>query len=83
MTRHEVVGAEIAGEGCVQTPGGLGEASPVVCQHERILLPVADRVGNRLWARRDSNFLHKHYNPAFPVLSFAEQIVMQEREHAT
>ena len=41
-------------------------------------LTNADRVANRLWRRRDSMFLHKQYNPAFPVLSFAEDILVRQ-----
>lgn len=52
--------------------GRLDEASPLVCEHERLLAPIADRAANCLWKRRDPLFLHKHYNPAFPVLSHLE-----------
>lgn len=55
-----------------QSHGRLDEASPLVCEHERMLMPIADRVANRLWKQRDALFLHKHYNPAFPVLNFVE-----------
>ena len=65
-----------------QSTGRIDRASPVVCEHERILMPIADQVGNRLWRRRDSNFLHKHYNPAFPALAFAEELIIKERDHA-
>ncbi len=61
-----------------QSTGNLNQASPLVCEHERILMPIADRVANRLWRRRDSMFLHKQYNPAFPVLSFAEDILVRQ-----
>jgi uncharacterized protein len=61
-----------------QSTGKLNQASPLVCEHERILMPIADKVANRLWRRRDSMFLHKQYNPAFPVLSFAEDILVRQ-----
>lgn len=63
-----------------QSTGALDRASPLVCEHERILTPIADRVANRLWKRRDPLFIHKHYNPAFPVLSFVEDLIVKERE---
>jgi uncharacterized protein len=62
--------------------GRLDRASPVVCEHERLLTPIADRVANRLWRKRDPLFLHKHYNPAFPVLAFLEDVTLRERDHA-
>lgn len=55
-----------------QGTGRIDVASPLVCEHDRMLTPIADRVGNQLWKRRDPLFLHKHYNPAFPVLSHIE-----------
>lgn len=58
--------------------GRLDQASPVVCEHERLLTPIADRVANRLWKKRDPHFLHKHYNPAFPVLAFLDDVVVKE-----
>jgi uncharacterized protein len=60
--------------GCLnwQDTGSINRVSPVLCQHERILTPIADRVGERLYRRRDPLFLHKHYNAAYPVLSLLE-----------
>jgi len=60
--------------GCLnwQTAGALDRVSPVLCRHEQMLLPIADRVGRILYRRRDAVFLHKHYNSAFPVLSLLE-----------
>jgi len=55
-----------------QGTGRLDVASPLVCEHDRMLTPIADRVANQLWKRRNPLFLHKHYNPAFPVLSHIE-----------
>ena len=37
-----------------------------------MLLPIADRVGATLYAEGNPRFLQKHYNPAYPVLSFLE-----------
>ncbi len=59
-----------------QSTGRIDQASPVVCEHERMLLPIVDRVASRLWKRRDPLFIHKHYNPAFPVFSFLEDLVL-------
>ena len=37
-----------------------------------MLVPLADRVGETLYAERNLLFLAKHYNPAYPVLSYLE-----------
>jgi uncharacterized protein len=64
-----------------QSTGRLDQASPIVCEHERLLMPIADRAANRLWRARNRTFLHKHYNPAFPVLEFAERVMIEEDCH--
>jgi uncharacterized protein len=60
--------------GCLnwQTTGDVAQVSPVLCRHEQILIPLADRIGNALYAERNPMFLHKHYNTAYPLLSFLE-----------
>jgi len=46
--------------------------SPVLCRHERLLLPIAGRAGKRLYRRREPRFIQKHHNAAYPVLSLIE-----------
>ncbi len=60
--------------GCLnyQTSGDVNRISPVLCRHERMLIPIADRIGAVLYAERNPLFLHKHYNAAYPLLSFLE-----------
>jgi uncharacterized protein len=49
--------------GCVnhRTTGDVLEVPPFLCEHERMLLPIADRVGNVLYAERNAVFLRKFY----------------------
>jgi uncharacterized protein len=60
--------------GCLnwQTTGSVGQVSPVLCRHEQMLIPIADRVGETLYREQNPLFLNKHYNPAYPVLSLME-----------
>ena len=60
--------------GCLnhQTTGSLQSVSPVLCRHERMLFPIADRLGAELYRKRRPSFLHKHYNSAYPILSVLE-----------
>jgi uncharacterized protein len=60
--------------GCLnwQTTGSINRVSPVLCRNEQMLMPIADRVGNYLYKKRNPLFLHKHYNAAYPVLSLLE-----------
>jgi uncharacterized protein len=60
--------------GCLnlQTTGELGAPSPVLCEHERMVTPIADWIGETLWSERAPLFVQKHYNPAFAMLSLVE-----------
>jgi uncharacterized protein len=63
--------------GCLnwQTTGTVTSPSPVLCRHEQMLVPIADRVGETLYRERNPHFLHKHYNAAYPVLSLIEDVL--------
>lgn len=52
--------------------GSIEQASPIVCHHEKILLPIVDKVANKLWKKRSRMFVHKHYNPIYPIISHIE-----------
>jgi len=60
--------------GCLnrQSTGSVHQVSPVLCAHERILIPIADRLGERLFKQRSALFVQKHYNDYFPLISLAE-----------
>ena len=49
--------------GCLnwQTTGSLTTVPPIMCAHERMLIPIADEIGNELWSERNAHFLQKHY----------------------
>ena len=52
--------------------GSIDEISPVLCSHEQILLPIADKLGERLYKKRSSLFIQKHYNDYYPILAMME-----------
>ncbi|NLO47265.1 MAG: radical SAM protein [Clostridiales bacterium] len=60
--------------GCLnrQATGSIGEVSPVLCAHERIVLPIADKLAARLYKERSGLFIQKHYNEFYPLVSLAE-----------
>jgi uncharacterized protein len=58
----------------IQTTGDLTTPPALLCEVERMLMPIADRLANRLFKERNALFLHRHYNPAFPILSFLEEL---------
>lgn len=66
-----------------QTTGTLDGIAPIQCEHERVLMPVADAVARRLYRKRDPLFINKHYNPDYDLLRTVEAIVEQNTHHET
>lgn len=60
--------------GCLNlaTTGSLDTVSPVQCAHERMIMPIADKVGETLFKKRSAMFIQKHYNEMFPLISLVE-----------
>ena len=60
--------------GCLnkQATGRIDVVSPMLCAHERIVLPIADRLAARLFKKRNPMFVQKHYNEMFPLVSLVE-----------
>lgn len=60
--------------GCLnkQTTGRIDRVSPVLCAHERTLMPIADKLANKLFKKRSGMFIQKHYNDMFPLISLVE-----------
>ncbi|MCX7747045.1 MAG: SPASM domain-containing protein [Clostridia bacterium] len=55
-----------------QITGSPNTVSPVLCSHERVLIPIADRLAEKLYKRRNAMFIQKHYNKMYPVISLVE-----------
>ncbi len=62
--------------GCLnkQATGSIDLVSPVLCAHERLLLPIADKLAARLFKKRNALFLQKHYNDYYPIVSLVEDL---------
>ena len=60
--------------GCLnrQATGYIDRVSPVLCAHERILLPIADSLAEKLYRKRSALFIQKHYNDMYPLVSLIE-----------
>jgi len=65
--------------GCLnkQATGHIDQVSPLLCAHERLILPIADRLAVRLFEKRSPMFIQKHYNELFPVISLVEDKTTQ------
>ena len=62
--------------GCLnfQTTGNLQQIPVVLCEYERMLYPIADKLANKLFKLRAPMFIQRHYNTSFPVISFLEDM---------
>jgi uncharacterized protein len=71
--------------GCVnwRATGSLNTIPPIICEHERMLMPITDRLANRLWKNDITLFKRKFYEPTFPVSSYIEDCCTAGgKEHA-
>ncbi len=62
--------------GClnIQTTGRIDQLPPLLCEHERMVFAIADQLAETLYAERNALFLQRHYDPAFPIQSFLEDL---------
>jgi len=62
--------------GCmnIQTTGTLENIPPLLCEYERMVFPIVDKLANTLYKERNPLFIQRHYNPMFPVMSFLEDM---------
>jgi uncharacterized protein len=55
-----------------QTTGSITTVSPLLCETEKLLISIVDKLGEDLFNSRSSMFIQKHYNIAYPLLSMLE-----------
>jgi uncharacterized protein len=61
----------------LRTAGSARGVSALLCEHERMVTLAADRIGARLWRRRNRAFLRRQYDPHHHVLSAIESLVQE------
>ena len=59
-----------------QATGSIDEISPMLCAHERIVLPIADNLAERLYKKGSAIFIQKQYNEFYPLASLAEDAMI-------
>jgi uncharacterized protein len=55
-----------------QSTGRMDVVSPILCAHERVVMPIADALAAKLYKKRSAMFIQKHYNEMFPLISLVE-----------
>ena len=56
-----------------QATGSIDVVSPMLCAHERIVLPIADALAARLYQQGSAMFIHKQYDDLYPFVSIIEE----------
>lgn len=57
-----------------QATGNYKTVAPLLCEHERIVIPIADRIASRLYKKQNDLFIQRYYNPLFPILSYLDDL---------
>jgi uncharacterized protein len=55
-----------------QLTGQINQLSPKICESERALFPIVDKLGEKLYKKKVPMFIQKHYNSVYPILSMIE-----------
>ncbi|PWB71849.1 hypothetical protein C3F09_07400 [candidate division GN15 bacterium] len=65
--------------GCInwRTTGCLNRIPPIICEHERMLMPIVDQLANKLWKRDVDLFKRKFYEKSFPITSYIEDCLIR------
>lgn len=64
-----------------QSTGSLNEVSPVLCESERLIVPIVDRLGEKLFSQKVPLFIQKHYNAVYPILSLLDDSFVSTHNH--
>jgi uncharacterized protein len=62
----------------IQTTGRPNQVSPILCEYERLVTPIADRLASRLFRERAPGFMNKHYNCLYPYLALLDGVALQK-----
>jgi len=55
-----------------QSSGDPATPAAFLCEHERMLIPIADDVGKTLWKERNPLFINKTYNETYALESYLD-----------
>lgn len=60
--------------GCINflTTGNINEPSALICETERILIEITDKLAEKLYKKRANGFIQKKYNRIYPLIELFE-----------
>jgi uncharacterized protein len=50
----------------------VNKISPIICETERQIIPIVDKLGEKLFRLGAPMFIQKHYNAVYPIISMIE-----------
>jgi len=64
--------------GCVnwRATGDLKTIPAIICEHERMLMPIVDALASDLWQKNVALFRRKFYDKRYPVSSYIEDCLL-------
>lgn len=54
--------------------GDPAAPSPFLCEHERLVIPLADSIAATLWRERNKLFVDKFYDESHPLVSYLDEV---------
>lgn len=51
------------------------------CEHERMLIEIADSVAKKLYRKKNAMFIQKQYNEMYPIISAIEDKIKINRNN--
>jgi uncharacterized protein len=68
--------------GCInfRCTGKIDQIPPIICEHERLLMPIVDRMANKLWKKNVILFKRKFYEKTFSISSYMEDCCLQKEK---
>lgn len=61
--------------------GDINQVSPLQCEHERMLIEIADSVARKLYKKKNAMFIQKQYNEMYPVISAIEDKIRKGKNN--
>ena len=61
--------------GCLNllTSGNINKPSPLICETERMIIEISDKLAEKLYKKRAIMFIQKKYNKLYPLINMFEE----------
>ena len=61
--------------GCLNliTSGNINQPSPLICETEKMLIEISDKLAEKLYKKKSRAFIQKKYNKIYPLIEMFER----------